>query len=104
MFSLEVDELEDGSVCVLASGEVDLASAPALVDAVVAQDRPVVLDMAGVTFMDSTGIHALARMVDAAGDLTIRSELQPQVRKVLEVSGMLGILPFAAAVPAPEER
>jgi anti-anti-sigma factor len=81
---------------VVAAGDVDLASAPTLVDAVLARLEDAGharLDLSGVTFLDSSGIHALIRLA-RAGDVTISSDLRPAVRKVLEVSGLLGALPF----------
>ena len=94
-FSIDLD----GPARVVAAGDVDLAGAPALEDAVLsrlAEAGHVQLDLSGVTFLDSSGIHALMR-VARAGSVTINPELRPQVRKVLEVSGVLPMLPFDGA-------
>ena len=98
--SIDVVELDDASARVVAAGDVDLASAPALVDAVLSRlddQRTVELDLSGVTFLDSSGIHALmqlARPSEGVPALTIRRDLRPQVQKVLEVSGVMAMLPF----------
>ena len=98
--SIDVLEPDDGSARVVAVGEVDLASAPALVDAVRARlhgRREVQLDLRDVTFLDSSGVHALmqlARADEGEGTLTISRDLRPQVEKVLDVSGVMRILPF----------
>ena len=98
--SIDVVELDDASARVVAAGDVDLASAPALVDAVLTRlgdRRQVELDLSGVTFLDSSGIHALMRLArpdEGTPALTIRRDLRPQVQKVLEVSGVMAMLPF----------
>jgi anti-sigma B factor antagonist len=63
---------------VSASGEVDIASAPALSDAISTVSGPgalVILDLTGVSFMDSTGLSVLIRgfkaLRDVGGELRI---------------------------------
>lgn len=98
--TIDVVEAGDATARVIAAGDVDLASAPALVDAVVSRleaSRRVQLDLSGVTFLDSSGVHALMRLAranDGESAVTISSDLRPQVRKVLEVSGVMPMLPF----------
>ena len=97
---IDVVEAEGVPARVVAAGDVDLASAPALVDAVLARlsdRRSVQLDLSGVTFLDSSGVHALMQLAQAGDDttaVTISPDLRPQVRKVLEVSGVMPMLPF----------
>jgi anti-sigma B factor antagonist len=51
---------EAGSeVVVVAEGELDLVGAPRLLDAIPGGSGPVVLDLAGVQFMDSSGLRSL---------------------------------------------
>jgi anti-sigma B factor antagonist len=77
---------------VSATGELDMASAPrlrdALFDAVADHDGDVVVDLAGVTFMDSTGLGVLATAYKRLGRegrrLVIKSPTR-NVRRVLEV-------------------
>lgn len=98
--TIDVVETDRASARVVAAGDVDLASAPALVDAVLTSlgdHRSVHLDLSDVTFLDSSGIHALMRLARAGDDtttVTISPDLRPQVRKVLEVSGVMPMLPF----------
>lgn len=51
-----------GAAMIVIEGELDLASAPQLVDAISALPEvgePVVLDLSSVTFVDSSGVRAL---------------------------------------------
>jgi anti-anti-sigma factor len=80
-------------------GEVDLATAPRLSQAISAalmEDRTgLVLDVSGVSFMDSTGIHALvdaARLMAEEEPLVLLSP-NVQVRRVLDLLGLDGGLP-----------
>jgi anti-sigma B factor antagonist len=89
----------DGTT-VAVEGEVDLATAGAIGDEVRTRLRtgPVLLDLARVTFMDSSGVRmldALLRDVDAEGwELRVAPELTDAVEQVLELTGMKGQLPF----------
>ena len=95
-------EVQEGAerTTILASGEVDIASVDELGEAVRARlvGGPVRLDLSGLSFMDSSGVRlldALARESAAAGGgLVLASTLQPPVRRILELAGMLGGLPF----------
>ncbi|MEQ4306142.1 STAS domain-containing protein [Plantactinospora sp. B6F1] len=83
-----------------AAGEIDLATAPMLRDQLLTllRDRaPAVLivDLAGVAFLDCAGIRALVGVRNAAGETGCQMRVtgpQPFVRRVLEVTGLLGIL------------
>ncbi len=85
---------EDGVVSVAVEGELDIATAPAL-DAVVAEafaegDEPVRLDLAGVPFMDSTGLRCLLsarRRAQGAGRALSLRNIQPRVLRVFEMTG-----------------
>jgi anti-sigma B factor antagonist len=83
------------------SGEFDLASRPLLDEALarVGQERieALVLDLSGVSFMDSTGLHAVL----VAKDLCARRECEllfvrgsNQVQRLFELSGVLPQLTF----------
>lgn len=75
------------------SGEIDMASAPALEEALLvalADGRPVTVDMKDVTFIDSSGLKVI---VSAAAESTAPAPLtlkdpSPAVRRVLELFGM----------------
>ena len=87
------------------SGELDLASSNSLVDAVTrlagSGARDIVLDIGPLVFIDSTGLRALlsSRAVCAEKDATLRlapapEKVSPQVRRLLQVTGLLERLPF----------
>jgi anti-anti-sigma factor len=82
----------------IVTGEVELSTADMLVRAVgeaLDMHPPAIeVDLAGVTFMDSTGIGALlqARKRATVGGtaLTVVNP-QPSVRRILEITGLLGL-------------
>jgi anti-sigma B factor antagonist len=78
---------------VWATGDVDLANADGLLDAVAAHlacagPPELVIDLSGVTFMDSTGFHrlftAMCRLEAAGRGLTLRNPSVP-VRRLLDL-------------------
>jgi anti-anti-sigma factor len=90
---LRVDVLgnaHEGFVVVVA-GDIDLGSAPAVherLQGLAGTGAGVVADLAGVTFIDSSGIHALlssARAIDAAGGTLVLASPSPAVRRLLEL-------------------
>jgi len=79
------------------SGELDIASAPILERAIETIDRPLVIDLAEVTFMDSTGLRALLLARQQAEDSEQELTLRPgprQVQRVFELSGTLDRFQF----------
>jgi len=80
-------------------GEVDLATGRVLrhsLFSVLHDHSPAVLevDLAGVTFLDCTGISALASVRNAAVQTGCQMRVthpQPIVRRVLELTGLLGV-------------
>ena len=99
LFSLEVDTAEGGPTTIAVAGELDLVTTDQLIaavrDALAAGD--VTIDLAGVTFMDSSGIRALnTAMQEAAAqrrELRVRTGEHPSVVQVLEMTGMMALLP-----------
>jgi anti-anti-sigma factor len=99
---------------VAVAGEVDLATASVLRDRlleVLSDQRPAALDvdLAEVTFLDCTGITALvdARNAAVQTGYQIRvSHPQPIVRRVLDLTGLLGVLTAPSNEPttAPVSR
>ena len=87
-------------------GDIDLATA----DAFQAQVRerlsggPLLLDLRGVPYMDSSGVRVLSELMkDCAThgwELGICDDLQPGVRQVLELTGMTAVLPLERCPPA----
>jgi anti-anti-sigma factor len=88
-------ELTNGAPIVVASGELDLAGAPAffacLQDADRAGSGPIWIDMAEVTFLDSAGLGVLARLAGSGVALVIRNP-SPIARRMLDIGG-LDVLP-----------
>jgi anti-anti-sigma factor len=82
------------------AGELDLATMDHFAETVRAQlpAGPILLDLRGLSFMDSSGMRTLWKVVQEAGeagqDIAIRDELQAGVRQVLELTGVLAELPF----------
>jgi anti-sigma B factor antagonist len=93
-FRLDVHREKDGAVLTV-SGEVDVWTAPILVrqlDALFAEPVPgIAVDLGRVTFLDSTGIHALvtARARALARDVPFMlSSIALPVRLVLTAAGL----------------
>jgi anti-anti-sigma factor len=92
---------------VRASGEIDIATAPHLVDAVVdclrQQCRIVFVDLTDVSFMDCAGISALVRARAEASDRNAKVHLtawSAAVERVLVLAGATQLLPPAARAKA----
>ena len=74
-------------------GELDMATAPALTEAVapsVAGGGAILLDLGAVTFIDSMGVHALMEISHALGDrgCILVHGAQPRVRRLLDLIGV----------------
>jgi anti-anti-sigma factor len=98
---LEVEELDCEAVAgVAVRGEVELATEPALTAAVQEAIRrssgPFVVDLGGVDFLDSTGIHCLVRARALLGrEDRALALLRPRdnVRRVLALAGIDELVP-----------
>lgn len=92
-------EIEGGRE-IKVTGELDLASAPRLRDACSnaagSGDGRLVLDLAGVTFIDSTGIHGLIGAYEAYAD-RLRIITSPEVSRMLDLCGLRARLPIVEA-------
>lgn len=104
-FSVDCSRADAGPLIAAIAGDVDIANAEALVDAVFTafQTDPkpgVVLDFTAVDFMDSTGIRAILEIArhlddeDAAG-LVLLNPATP-VAKLLSLAGLDDRIPVAA--------
>jgi anti-sigma B factor antagonist len=89
----------NGCTVVEVEGEVDLATAPtlqdALVEAIAAEPTEVVVDLSGVTFMDSTGLAALVRAHQRAAERGGSMRLvgaSKGVRRILDLTGLDRVL------------
>ena len=99
-----------GALRIRVSGEVDMACAPELLDTLLAADVPsggtLVLDLAGVTFMDSTGISALVEAHQQrrrpAGSPSTVVEVPPLIAKMLRITGVDTYLDVSPAADEPD--
>jgi anti-sigma B factor antagonist len=90
------------------NGEVDMAGAPALADAfdeiMNSTPRAIVVDLAGLSFIDSSGIRCLLNAARAAKTAECRfvvTSPTPTVLRVLEITGSAGVLLDGEANPLP---
>jgi len=75
-------------VVVTIAGEVDMSTADAMFRAATRHNTAAAtLDLRAVTFFDSAAIHALIRLADRFG-AGLEVQPSPQVRRVLEISGL----------------
>ena len=94
-FELSVEPLTDGTR-VGVSGELDVASATQLRDALesVEPAQRVLLDLSGVSFIDSTGLHLLLQISTLSrrnGD-RLRIITSPEVNRVIALSDLADLL------------
>jgi anti-anti-sigma factor len=90
-FSLAVEEAANGTV-VWVTGELDMDTSAQLGECLKNLDGgPVTVDFSAVTFMDSSGIAAIARAMKHAArhrsTFALRS-VQPNQRRLLEIAGL----------------
>jgi anti-sigma B factor antagonist len=91
----------DSRVHIVPVGELDIATAPqleqALVEATSGPASELVLDLRELTFMDSTGLRALAQAnlkAEQAGTALAIWRGSRQIERVLEISGLGPLLPL----------
>lgn len=96
-----VETRADGVLVV--SGELDIATVDELSaaarTALETTASTLVLDFGGVTFVDSTGLGALVRLRKEAEQRGLRLRLEgvrPEVRRVLDLTGLSEIFPDEA--------
>lgn len=88
------EETADGAVIIVLHGRIDTDGATALDDALHAKleadQYRLVLDMAGVQYVNSAALRSLAEAIltcrEHGGDLKLVA-LQPKVRRVLQIVG-----------------
>lgn len=103
-FRLDERPRDDGAVVVSVFGELDLATCPqlrAVLDRLATEKRTAVVDLAGVAFMDSTGLNLLAQATrEARRDgwtFALAPELPDAVARLFEITSMTAHLPFDGA-------
>jgi anti-anti-sigma factor len=99
-FAVEEGREASGVLTLRPAGELDIATAARLEHALLdGRERgdQVILDLAALEFIDSTGLRVIVHGVEAARrdgwDLRLRHG-PPAVRRVFEIAGVLGALPF----------
>jgi anti-anti-sigma factor len=89
------------------SGELDLVSSPALERAVPRQAQPdaesIVVDLRGLEFMDSTGLHTLLRIQQAAHDRGLEFVLIRGPDHVQRLFDLTGLSDALTIVDSPEQ-
>lgn len=95
---------DDGRIRIVPAGELDVATAPQLEEAVaVATDdktATLVVDLRELTFMDSTGLRVLAQATMRAQSTGVALSIwrgSQQIERVLEISGLRAMLPLVDA-------
>ena len=105
MFSVNMTTREcDGHVVVVLCGELDVADAADIAAAlaiVAASAADIIVDLAGLGFIDSSGVAALARgrklARHAGGDLLLAAPRR-EVLRVLTLTRLIDVFPVHASV------
>ena len=93
---------DDGVRVVAVRGELDLDTIGELSEVLAADDGPVttVVDLRGLTFIDSSGVSGVmsaARRARDAGARLVCVPGSPQIRRVFELTGVDTVLEWVAA-------
>jgi len=94
----------------LVTGEIDAATcrtvAAAFAEAPDGAGRPIELDLAGVTFVDSSGLHVLLELAErvavAGGNVVIRNPA-PVVRRLLAITNLESMFGLDGSDPPTNE-
>lgn len=91
--TIAIDVADDGTIFV--TGDIDMAGGPLLDAALSHRDdtEPVVIDLEGVSFIDSSGLRSLldgARRARARGTEVVLRAIGPEVSRLLELTGAGG--------------
>jgi len=97
------EEPIDQGVLVVVAGEVDIASAPTLrqrLDSIISRGIAVlVVDILGVSFIDSTGLGALigaAKQIQGTGGTMRVVVAEPRMLKLFEIAGISELFPVVS--------
>ena len=90
-------EDSDGIPVISVAGQLDISNAAALEQALArvaaARPRALIFDLSGLEFMDSAGVSVLVRARAEVGEVRLRNPT-PIVRRLIEITGLSGILPI----------
>jgi|tagenome__1003787_1003787.scaffolds.fasta_scaffold16733552_1 anti-anti-sigma factor len=92
--SIVVEQQQDRTV-IQVRGEVDLATAPALAEALAEANSDIVVDLAELAFMDASGLQALGEAGERAqrdDDRLTVIHASPLVRRMFELTGLAHLL------------
>jgi anti-sigma B factor antagonist len=93
-FDVQLDALPGGGALLRISGELDLATTPeveTLLESGVASPDPLVVDLSGCTFLDSSGVRSLvtiARRAEEGGTRFAVVASDPSILRVLEITSL----------------
>jgi anti-anti-sigma factor len=97
---LELSETQVGPAAVLsANGRIDMSTSDAFRDRVIAllaADRPLIVDMSGVSYISSAGLRALmlgSKQAHTIGAKLELAALQPVVLEIFQISRFDKLLP-----------
>ena len=97
--------MSNGTCVVNVDGEVDLRTSPQLramlLDSFAGTAGPVVLDLSGVDYMDSSGVGTMVyvkRQVERSGRRLVLVGLRPRVQSVLEITHLDKFFTIRASV------
>jgi anti-sigma B factor antagonist len=103
LVGLRIALSEGSSTTIKLDGEWDLAGQEAarrtVRHALACQPARLVLDLSGLTFIDSSGIHAVIELVKRAARLKIELAIIPgpaAVQRIFDVCGLTAHLPFTS--------
>jgi anti-sigma B factor antagonist len=104
-FRVEVHS-EDRATVIAVSGELDLASSPALqeeLDRVSADSELLIIDLRELDFMDSTGLSVLVRAHQRAEEQGRRLAMVKGPQQVQRLLSLTGVADRLTLVDAPED-
>jgi anti-anti-sigma factor len=102
MFGVHVHEA-DGTTVVVVEGEVDIATVEAVRQALKRTAGPLLLDLSGVTFLDTSGLRLVVeqdRDAKATGRPFSIVAGPPEVQRLFDIAGLRDRLPFVTPPPA----
>jgi anti-sigma B factor antagonist len=104
-FRVEVRNV-DGATVIAVSGELDLASSPALqeeLDRIASDSTLLVIDLRELEFMDSTGLSVLVRAHQRAEEQGRRLAMVKGPQQVQRLLSLTGVSDRLTVVDSPEE-
>ena len=101
----------EGGQIVRVAGEVDLRTSPQLrtllLQVIEKQPQRLIIDLAGVSYMDSSGVGTMVeikRLVERKGGQVVLANLQPRVRAVFEITQLDKFFTVADSVDEAADR